>query len=604
MNYEIVIDMRKIKKMARYIPVFLLTGLMSCVDLDPEPLSFFAPENTFMDKEGLDALLITSRKQIKWEWFGDAFNAGYCETPLVYEYAWSDLSVIGAPEVKEIHNLETQLTPTTKMALHLRYWDLAWNGIKYANTVISRVPKSSITNEEDKNQLLAEGYFHRAYWYYLLVHQWGDVPLVLEEVAEPKLDFNSASRMSILQQMKSDMEFAVKWLPVNVERGCVSRAAGEHLLAKIYLSTGDFQLAVEATTRCINDYGLHLMRERFGVNASNPKLDVFNDLFQEDNISAIENKEAIFVVQERYGIEGNVAPKGSNRMRNFVPYWSNGAAVKTPDGKNGTTYDAAPYDGYEQVEELGRGIAKIRPTNYGQYALWKNCGADLRHNENNWYDISRLTYNRPASKGGSATYFGKPVERKFVSDTMRCYFSFPTVKVLIYKDDLNKGKAPAGGFTDQYVFRLAETYLMRAEANYWLGNIPAATSNVNEIRKRAKAPELSTVSLDDILDERGRELYIEEHRKVELTRIAFLKAQLGKDGYSLQNFSEKNWYYDRVMEKNNFFASQYFYSTNAFVMKPYHVLWPVPLTAITSNTQGRINQNIGYFGAEDNVPVE
>ena len=604
MNYEIVIDMRKIKKMARYIPVFLLTGLMSCVDLDPEPLSFFAPENTFMDKEGLDALLITSRKQIKWEWFGDAFNAGYCETPLVYEYAWSDLSVIGAPEVKEIHNLETQLTPTTKMALHLRYWDLAWNGIKYANTVISRVPKSSITNEEDKNQLLAEGYFHRAYWYYLLVHQWGDVPLVLEEVAEPKLDFNSASRMSILQQMKSDMEFAVKWLPVNVERGCVSRAAGEHLLAKIYLSTGDFQLAVEATTRCINDYGLHLMRERFGVNASNPKLDVFNDLFQEDNISAIENKEAIFVVQERYGIEGNVAPKGSNRMRNFVPYWSNGAAVKTPDGKNGTTYDAAPYDGYEQVEELGRGIAKIRPTNYGQYALWKNCGADLRHNENNWYDISRLTYNLPASKGGSATYFGKPVERKFVSDTMRCYFSFPTVKVLIYKDDLNKGKAPAGGFTDQYVFRLAETYLMRAEANYWLGNIPAATSDVNEIRKRAKAPELSTVSLDDILDERGRELYIEEHRKVELTRIAFLKAQLGKDGYSLQNFSEKNWYYDRVMEKNNFFASQYFYSTNAFVMKPYHVLWPVPLTAITSNTQGRINQNIGYFGAEDNIPVE
>ncbi|SHI63401.1 Starch-binding associating with outer membrane [Bacteroides stercorirosoris] len=604
MNYEIVIDMRKIKKMARYIPVFLLTGLMSCVDLDPEPLSFFAPENTFMDKEGLDALLITSRKQIKWEWFGDAFNAGYCETPLVYEYAWSDLSVIGAPEVKEIHNLETQLTPTTNMALHLRYWDLAWNGIKYANTVISRVPKSSITNEEDKNQLLAEGYFHRAYWYYLLVHQWGDVPLILEEVAEPKLDFNSASRMSILQQMKSDMEFAVKWLPVNVERGCVSRAAGEHLLAKIYLSTGDFQLAVEATTRCINDYGLHLMRERFGVNASNPKLDVFNDLFQEDNISAIENKEAIFVVQERYGIEGNVAPKGSNRMRNFVPYWSNGAAVKTPDGKNGTTYDAAPYDGYEQVEELGRGIAKIRPTNYGQYALWKNCGADLRHNENNWYDISRLTYNRPASKGGSATYFGKPVERKFVSDTMRCYFSFPTVKVLIYKDDLNKGKAPAGGFTDQYVFRLAETYLMRAEANYWLGNIPAATSDVNEIRKRAKAPELSTVSLDDILDERGRELYIEEHRKVELTRIAFLKAQLGKDGYSLQNFSEKNWYYDRVMEKNNFFASQYFYSTNAFVMKPYHVLWPVPLTAITSNTQGRINQNIGYFGAEDNVPVE
>lgn len=582
----------------------LVVNLSSCVDLDPEPLSFFAPENTFMDKEGLEALLITSRKQIKWEWFGDAFNAGYCETPLVYEYAWSDISVMGAPEVKEIHNLETQLTPTTNMALHLRYWDLAWNGIKYANTLISRVPKSNIDNEDDKNQLLAEGYFHRAYWYYLLVNQWGDVPLLLEEVTGPKLDFYSTSRMKILQQMKTDMEFAVKWLPKNVQPGCVSRAAGEHLLAKIYLCTGDFQFAVDATTRCINDYGLHLMKERFGVNASDASLDVFNDLFQEDNISASENKEAIFVVQERYGIEGNVAPKGSARMRNFVPYWCNGAAVKTPDGKQGTTYDAGPYEGYEWVEKLGRGIAKIRPTNYSQYAIWGKCGNDIRHNDNNWFNISRLTYNRPASKGGSEEYFGKPIERAFVSDTMRCYFSFPTVKTLIYKDDINVGKTPTGGFTDTYVFRLAETYLMRAEAYYWLGNLPLAKEDVNEIRRRAKAPELPSVTLDDILDERARELYIEEHRKVELTRIAFLKAQLGQDGYSLGNFSEKNWYYDRIMKKNNFFAEEYFYSTNAFIMKPYHVLWPVPLTAITSNTQGRINQNIGYFGAEDNIPVE
>ena len=582
----------------------LVVNLSSCVDLDPEPLSFFAPENTFMDIEGLEALLITSRKQIKWEWFGDAFNAGYCETPLVYEYAWSDISVMGAPEVKEIHNLETQLTPTTNMALHLRYWDLAWNGIKYANTLISRVPKSNIDNEDDKNQLLAEGYFHRAYWYYLLVNQWGDVPLLLEEVTGPKLDFYSTSRMKILQQMKTDMEFAVKWLPKNVQPGCVSRAAGEHLLAKIYLCTGDFQFAVDATTRCINDYGLHLMKERFGVNASDASLDVFNDLFQEDNISASENKEAIFVVQERYGIEGNVAPKGSARMRNFVPYWCNGAAVKTPDGKQGTTYDAGPYEGYEWVEKLGRGIAKIRPTNYSQYAIWGKCGNDIRHNDNNWFNISRLTYNRPASKGGSEEYFGKPIERAFVSDTMRCYFSFPTVKTLIYKDDINVGKTPTGGFTDTYVFRLAETYLMRAEAYYWLGNLPLAKEDVNEIRRRAKAPELPSVTLDDILDERARELYIEEHRKVELTRIAFLKAQLGQDGYSLGNFSEKNWYYDRIMEKNNFFAEEYFYSTNAFIMKPYHVLWPVPLTAITSNTQGRINQNIGYFGAEDNIPVE
>lgn len=585
------------------IAVVAAINLSSCVDLAPEPLSFFAPENTLTDKEGLEASLVTSRKQIKWEWFGDAFDAGKCQTPIVYEYAFSDLSVIGSPPVKEVHDLRVQLTPTTNASLHLRYWELAWNGIKYANTVVSRTPAAKIS-EEEKNTILAEAYFHRAYWYYLLTHQWGDVPLLLEEYTEPKLDFISSSRMKVLQQMKTDMEFAVQWLPKEVKPGYVSRAAGEHLLTKVYLSVGDFESAVKSATRCINENGLHLMTERFGVNAAKTELDVINDLFHEDNISAAENKEAIFVVQERFGLEGNVAPKGSNRMRNFVPYWSNGADVRTPDGKSGTTYDAGPYDGYSLLDTLGRGIAKIRPTNYGQYEIWSGCGNDLRHNRNNWYDISRLYYNRPASKGGSAKWFGKPVQRKFVKDTMRCYFSFPINKVLIYKDDINKGKTPTGGFTDQYVFRLAETYLMRAEAHYWLGNIRAATDDVNEIRKRAHAPELATVTLDDILDERARELYLEEHRKVELTRIAFLKAQLKLDGYSLQNFSQKNWYYDRVMEKNNFYATNYFYSSNPYVMEPYHVLWPVPLTAITSNSQGRINQNQGYFGCEDNIPVE
>ena len=48
------------KETVRYITaIWLLIGASSCVDLTPEPLSFYAPENTFMDKEGLDALLVT-----------------------------------------------------------------------------------------------------------------------------------------------------------------------------------------------------------------------------------------------------------------------------------------------------------------------------------------------------------------------------------------------------------------------------------------------------------------------------------------------------------------------------------------------------------------
>lgn len=552
----------------------IAASLSACVDLEPKAMSFLTPENTFVDKAGLETMLRLCRKQMNFEWFGDAFNSGNCETYSVYEYAWSDLAVMGGPETKEIHNMVTQLTPTTNMYLHLRYWVFGWNGIKYANTVITRAPEADgMASEEDRNACLAEGYFHRAYWYYLLTNQFGDVPWIGEEITGAKLDFNTVSRKTILANIKKDMEYAVQWLPKEVIRGAVSRAAGEHLLAKICLATGDFQQAVDATTRCINDYGLRLMTERFGINMDDKSKDVYNDLFQEENISIVENKEGIMIGQEIYGLDGCSSPSGSKRKRNFVPQWHAGSKMKTPDGKNGTTDASGIYDGYEQLEELGRGLAKIRPTNYAQYELWKDCGDDMRHNSNNWYDKSRIKYNLPASKGGSAAYFGQPVNPAYCTDTMRCYFSFPIVKVLIDKDDPNAGgKVPVGGFTDQYIFRLAETYLNRAEAYWWLGKNDLATEDVNTIRRRVNAPELSSVTLEDILDERARELFLEDHRKTELTRIAFLKAEKGIDGYSLNNFSEKNWYYDRMMEKNNFFATEYYYSTNAFIMKPYHVL--------------------------------
>ena len=132
-----------------------------------------------------------------------------------------------------------------------------------------------------------------------------------------------------------------------------------------------------------------------------------------------------------------------------------------------------------------------------------------------------------------------PCIRLIVPTRCAATFHSPIVKVLISKDDPNAGgKVPVGGYTDQYIFRLAETYLNRAEARWWQGDLKGATEDVNIIRRRAKAPELpeGSVTLEQILDERARELFLEDHRKTELTRIAYLKAKLGADGYSFGKF--------------------------------------------------------------------
>jgi len=168
-----------------------------------------------------------------------------------------------------------------------------------------------------------------------------------------------------------------------------------------------------------------------------------------------------------------------------------------------------------------------------------------------------------------------------------------------------------GGHTDWYVMRLAETYLIRAEAYVWKGQRDLAMADVNSVRTRAKcSPYINSanVNIGTILDERARELYYEEGRKTELTRIAYLFAKTGQayngKTYTLANFSTSNFMVDRILEKNIFYKKN-FVTLHQDMMKisPYHVLWPIPQSAINGNSDGRLNQNIGYSGAELNVPA-
>ena len=156
---------------------------------------------------------------------------------------------------------------------------------------------------------------------------------------------------------------------------------------------------------------------------------------------------------------------------------------------------------------------------------------------------------------------------------------------------------------------MAETYLIRAEAYFWLNQNDKAAADINMVRNRAKATPVTPdkVDINYILDERARELFAEEFRKSEITRIAYIMAEKGINGYSLNNFSEKNYWYDRVMEKNEYYRAdgKILWGPNVYKISPFHVLIPIPAKAIDSNVNGVINQNIGYVGSDKNkAPLE
>src|SRR5690606_4503592 len=124
------------------------------------------------------------------------------------------------------------------------FWEEYYKVIKSANIIIAHIDDVEFANEDEKNAALGSAYFHRAYCYYRLVHQFGDVPYIGTEISSPKLDFASTEREVILESIKKDMEFAVINCSDNVDRGNATKGAAYHLLTKINLALGDFDDAI------------------------------------------------------------------------------------------------------------------------------------------------------------------------------------------------------------------------------------------------------------------------------------------------------------------------------------------------------------------------
>ena len=156
--------------------------LSSCGDswLEPKPLSFYSPENTLVDAKGMWAALGTCEKRIKAEFYGDG-------PAIITEHIFSEVAIEGTTDKTSVaQDLNAVITPDKNLNSPNAnrvgwYWNEAYDNIRYANTVITRIDEATYSSEQEKNEILATAYFFRAYHYYRLINQFGDVPLLLNE---------------------------------------------------------------------------------------------------------------------------------------------------------------------------------------------------------------------------------------------------------------------------------------------------------------------------------------------------------------------------------------------------------------------------------------
>lgn len=206
----------------------------------------------------------------------------------------------------------------------------------------------------------------------------------------------------------------------------------------------------------------------------------------------------------------------------------------------------------------------------------------MRNSEYNF--VRDVSFNNPAS-----VWYGQKISayphifRKVNNDTLRTWYPYQSKVTtpgqhpaeLFVDANLKTLNASAAGttYSDQYFIRLAETYLLRAEAHLGNGDKTSAAADINVVRERAKAKPITPemVDIQFILDERMRELGVEEKRRLTLNRLGLL--------------------YDRVSRyaEGNPVSAKF-----GLDVAPHHNLFPIPFSEIESNTGAEIEQNPGY----------
>ena len=603
--------------------VLLLLSIISCSDkwLEPKPLSFYTPENTFVNAEGFEAALSNCEYYMNGEFNGDG-------CPQVTEMVQSDVAVEGTTDKAGPQmNMDIALLPDAALN-HVDYtrvywyWWVGYLVIKSANCVISRIDDITWSSEKDRNRILGQAYFHRAYWYYKLVHQYGDPPFLSGEVAEPKTDFYSTDHWSTLGQLQKDLEFAYANVPDNLPRGKVTQSACGLLLMKVDLCLGDYDKAIRIGEEIVAKHPL--MTHRFS-SAQAKHANLMFDLHSVEGKMDMSNTEGLLYIINYPNVQGSIT---SNLQRNTAPFLG---GLKTPDGQSAFRWTDDVEAKYDYNHTCGKGIGRIRPTSYFQWTIWtekeKN---DIRgqYNRDSRKSPGELYVNNPALKAAGNIYYGTLMVKNpamSVEDSIRCWYQWPCYKLFapepLKKDGWNGGEIP------MYIYRSAEAYLVMAEACYWKGDAANAAKYLNVVRQRSGADPLtsSDINIGAILDERARELYYEENRHVELCRVAYIYAKTGKQceyfgrTYKLDNFSGPggagsnvkqegiNFFWDWVNAKNNFYNKGVKHKWAEYKMSVHHVLWPIWEGVLVANSHGVINQNVGYPGAENNItprPVE
>ena len=456
-----------------------------------------------------------------------------------------------------------------------KLWTSLYSIINSANIIIN--------TENVDAAAKGEAEFFRAYAYNMLVTLWGAVPLITESKAEPRTDFVRNAVTEVDAVIAADLNDAIANLPEvdktktqnRINKDCARILAGE-----AFNRMGKYSEAEAAVSATINSGNYKLITERYGKYLADAG-DYYSDMFRWHNQRRSEgNTEGIWVFQMEY--ERDVT----------------GGTINAPQQRR--NWVAAFHkltDFMQNADSIGgRGNGRLRLSNYVKYGIWEK--GDIRNSNHN---IRRILYcNKPniskeiSVKDGFRVSDDTPGATKITIKTGdRIYWGVGDTLAVMYPHPTKwGGYDPTDDFgwslvKDWPLMRLADAYLLRAEARIQQGNTSGAAEDINVLRDRAfksyraesgnaEAGKVTAamMNMDFLLDERIRELVGEENRRYTLCRTGKLAERVKM---IMDNWAEGT----ESKMITGFDASK-------------HILLPIPLSEIQLNKDAELQQNPGY----------
>ena len=455
--------------------------MISCSDfLDRQPLDQITSGNFYNTAEEANLAAIGMYSAIQGiNWYGKSWMI--TEIP-------SDNSTTGGndPDFSPIDNF----TVNADNPPLGEFWQEHYRLITLANQVLDNVPAIDM-DETQKSALLGEARFLRAFSYFDLVRIFGDVPIVTT-VPDISSDLNvsRSSVADVYDLIMDDLAFARTSLPStrgSSELGRATSDAAAALLAKVYLTTGNYDGAMEASLEVINS-GRYRLMDDF---AQNWLRDV------SDN-----NAESIFQLQyigcgpsnTGNALQGFFAPWGQAITKNTDGWGSQIPTSPSIDQPGTTIRDAYTEDDlrvYHTIMTPGTHYPMLNPEEGGY--TYPAVGA------------SRATVNiKKYVIGGGADV---------------CFLSTPQ---------------------NIHIIRYADVLLSFVEAstrrNGDISVTPAVLEAFNAVRTRAGLEPVLSVTTKDVFDERRKEFAFENHRWFDLLRQGNVKETMLLHGKSMQDY--------------------------------------------------------------------